>query len=316
MAARPPGRPCRARSTHPPASQPRPTPAGPPHHHAPPAAPTSAGSRSHGTRPRCRGRNWSTPPGQARGRPHAVDPRSEAGRGRPGPRPPTPPEYARPGAGTAAATATRAASPCPTPHCAGPWSSPARTRRPVQPTTVAAHAPAVQATRSRTSERSAGNASPCPRPSRAHPPEIGDTRPATPPPVSSRPPRQAAGQSPTGADTPAAGPAPARPNPDTGSPTHPHELLRDLAGQLCRGQATGGQPATQIRQPVHVVNDRVHGEPLTGQILTQPVGERRQRPLHHDPSVPSHNPTRVHGLLLSVDGPIDRHEKPQRTTAA
>jgi hypothetical protein len=96
------------------------------------------------------------------------------------------------------------------------------------------------------------------------------------------------------------------PDPAASRATRPQELLRHPGRQLSRGQALAGQPAAQIRQQVHVINDRVQGVPLTGELATQPVSERRKRPAHDDPSTASRDTTRVHDRLLSVDGLTDQ----------
>jgi hypothetical protein len=57
---------------------------------------------------------------------------------------------------------------------------------------------------------------------------------------------------------------------------------------------------------MHMVADRVHSEPLSSQIFTQPDREWRERPIHHNPSTVADSIIRAHDLLLSVDRPIDQ----------
>ncbi len=97
------------------------------------------------------------------------------------------------------------------------------------------------------------------------------------------------------ADTPAPGRRPARssrsgirrPGALAGTAGH-------LAGQVRGGQAPASQPPAQIRQPLHMISDRVQRIAPPGQIPAQALSERLQRPGHHEPPRPPGKVTRTH----------------------
>jgi hypothetical protein len=87
-----------------------------------------------------------------------------------------------------------------------------------------------------------------------------------------------------------------------GRSTRGQELFRHFRRQIGRSPVSADQPITQIREQVHMVDDRVQGIPLTGQFTAQATSQRRQRPTHHDRSSAPRAITRVHDCLLPVDG--------------